>query len=90
MTFSPFDKIVVVAIISEQASYASGSGICHSNVKFRSIKFDFKYVHTPSWPRMPFGQRIFVTNIHNISRWHLGSKEGGEQGCRNEKKSVSN
>ena len=29
---------------------------------------------------MPFDQRIFVTNIYNISKWQLGSSAGGG-GC---------
>ena len=56
-------------------TYASNSEVCLSNSKYRVIKFNFEYVP----PKTPFGQRIFIRNIHNKSKWHLGSGGGGDR-----------
>ena len=55
-------------------TYASKCEVCHSTAKYRKSKFNFKYVPPPHLRhKMPFGQRIFITNIHNISKWRFGS-----------------
>ena len=30
----------------------------------------------PPWPGMPFCQQVCFTHLHNISKWHPGSREG--------------